>query len=71
MTYRIITNGSKFRVQRRAFFGVWLTEGVHTYVAFLPHEFSVLSQADDYIREKQLSAARASSHRPPRWAVVR
>lgn len=53
MKFRIITNGSKFRVERRGFFGMWHTEGFsHGYGTFEPHEFATHAEAEQHILER-------------------
>jgi hypothetical protein len=48
--FRIITNGQRFRVQRRRF-AIWITEG-ERYYGFTPYEFVTRETAEDYIKHK-------------------
>lgn len=64
-TYRIITDGTKFRVQRKGWWN-WHTEGhAFGYVGFRPHEFPSKQAALDYILRKHVVDTPE-----PEWKVV-
>ena len=47
--FRVITNGSKFRIQGKGFWGFWHEIGVYFWDAPAPYEFSTLKEAENII----------------------
>lgn len=56
-TYRIITNGKTFRVQKQGLFGGWNTEGYSTangYGPFKHYEFDTMEDAREFILSRHV-----------------
>lgn len=69
-TYRIITNGKKYKVQQKIFFFFWYFIRECAYGGCWPVEFSTLQEARDCVEHLKADDLRAATIKRKKWVTV-